>query len=130
MQSDGILINRVWQPLHILSWPGAAKEFFESKNDFLRVERNMTAGRWSPICFLFHGFVDRQLTCLSDADKVRICEKVKQFRLIEDVSDVEEAFKADLEHPPFSLVDDWRGMSDARTAWARYVYDNEPRLRP
>lgn len=129
MQCDSILINRVWQPLHMRSWTGAAMEFLRTKKDFVRVERGMTAGRWSPICFLFDGLVNRRLEDFSDGDIQRVCDAIEEWKRISFVHEMEEAFKDSLEYPPVSLVDDWDGKSSARTSWARHVYDNFPKLR-
>lgn len=129
MQSSDILINRVWQPFHMRSWTGAAMDFLRTKKDFVRVERKMTAGRWSPTCFLFNGLVNRPLENISDSEMERICSLIKEWKQIASVHEMEEAFKDSLEYPPISLDDDWDGKSGLRTVWARYVYDNEPRLR-
>ena len=135
METDGVLINRKQQPLHMLSWTGAAVIFLKSSDDFLKEKGKDVIGRWSPVCFPFNGLVEKQVKDFSDADVTRMRGILEEFRecrhtnFSDRVQELEGLFQQYLEYPPYSLYDDWDGKSHLRRMWARHIFENNQKFR-
>lgn len=135
MMNDKYLITRDSQPLRMLSWTGAAINFVKTGHEFLKEHGKNIVGQWSPVCFPFWGHVHKSLSDFTDDDLKKIGGMLNEFRqtrnlcMSDRVSELEQLFKDYLEYPPYSLYDDWRGLSYDRRIWAAEVFRCEPRFR-
>lgn len=135
MQSDGFLITWDKQPLHVLSWTGAAISFVNTCHDFQKAHGKQAVGQWSITCFPVYGHVNKPVEGFTAEDLKHLKFVLEEFRmsasssLFDRVSQVEDLFKCYLEYPPYSLYDSWRDRSYDRCKWAEYIFFNQPKFR-
>jgi hypothetical protein len=132
MQSDGYLVTKQPQPLHLWSWPAAAKYFLRTKREFLHEDSlNNIVGVWSICCFPFKGATNKPVSSFSPGEIRRMHGLIIQARMVAattefgTVSLIEQFFQANLEYPPYSLDDNWDGRAMRRRHWAELLFQKK-----